>query len=105
MTDCGAPRTVETVLELVIDTDGLKTVLETLELFSAFRIDSFERTEDDAELVMVVTVVGNTTLSCDVISLLDRRLLTREVIKSIGDLDELICGDCNKTKLDPFVAV
>ena len=61
-------------------------------LFSAVGIEGFTRSEDDADFLMLVTSVGNITPSCDVISFVDRGLLTSEV--NISGNDELICGAC-----------
>jgi len=82
--------------------DGLKTALETVVLFSAAGSEGFTRSKDDADFLMLVTSVGNITPSSDVISFVDRGLLTSEVNISA---DELIFGPRNISEWGPFVAV
>ena len=71
-------------------------------LFSAAGSEGFTRSEDDADFLMLVTSVSNITLSCDVISFVDRGLLTSEVNISAG---ELICGARNISEWGLFVTV
>jgi len=98
LTDCGTPTTVDAILEPLVDTDGLKTELDTLVLLSTVRIDGLARTQDDADFLRLVTSVGKTSLSCNVPSLLDVRRLTSEVKD-----DGLTCGASNKVKFASLV--
>lgn len=101
MIDCGFLIIVDIIFKLFVDMDGFKIVFEILVLFLIDGIDGFVWIEDDVDFWLLVVLVGNIKLLCDVNSFFGGGLLVSEVKELIDD--GLISGFFDKFKFSLFV--